>query len=299
MKYLFPFFLVLFMTTPGGYGQEILFHESFDDTALLARGWYDNHRIIISENEHAPKSNGSAEFRWKKGDTAPASGGTSRRLFTPSDSVYIDFWIKYSANYTGSDHPYHPHEFYLLTTEEDAYAGPAFTHLTAYVEQNEGIPQLALQDGMNIDLTKLKTDLTGITEDRAVCGCNGKRPEEAALLVDCYKVGSGYWNGKIWQAKQTYFQNTGGRFNQNEWHHITAFFKLNTIENGKGLPNGIVRYWYDGFLIIDNARVMLRTAKHPDMKFNQFLIGPWIGDGSPVDQSFWVDELTLSPGRIW
>jgi hypothetical protein len=42
---------------------------------------------------------------------------------------------------------------------------------------------------------------------------------------------------------------------------------------------------------------MLRTGQYPDMKFNQFMIAPWIGDGSPVDQTFWVDDLTIATLR--
>jgi hypothetical protein len=30
------------------------------------------------------------------------------------------------------------------------------------------------------------------------------------------------------------------------------------------------------------------------MKFNQMLLLPFIGDGSPVDQTFWIDDLTLA-----
>jgi hypothetical protein len=33
------------------------------------------------------------------------------------------------------------------------------------------------------------------------------------------------------------------------------------------------------------------------MKFNQFLLAPHIGDGSPVDQAFWIDELQVATGR--
>lgn len=41
----------------------------------------------------------------------------------------------------------------------------------------------------------------------------------------------------------------------------------------------------------------MRTAQHPNMKFDQFLIAPWIGDGSPVDQTMWVDNLTVETTR--
>ena len=79
---------------------------------------------------------------------AGCSGGTpARHLFTGTDEVYVSYWVKYSANWTGSNRSYHPHEFMILTNLEGDYAGPAYTHLTAYIEQNEGIPLLALQDG--------------------------------------------------------------------------------------------------------------------------------------------------------
>ena len=36
----------------------------------------------------------------------------------------------------------------------------------------------------------------------------------------------------------------------------------------------------------------------PTLQFSQFLIGPYIGDGSPVDQSMWIDNLRVATGRI-
>jgi hypothetical protein len=33
------------------------------------------------------------------------------------------------------------------------------------------------------------------------------------------------------------------------------------------------------------------------MRFNQFLIAPYIGDGSPIDQTMWVDEMTVADAR--
>jgi len=61
-----------------------------------------------------------------------------RHSFTASDAVYIRYYVKYSDNWQGSNKPYHPHEFYLLTTADDRWIGPSNTHFTAYIEQNEG-----------------------------------------------------------------------------------------------------------------------------------------------------------------
>src|SRR5256712_13153409 len=43
---------------------------------------------------------------------------------------------------------------------------------------------------------------------------------------------------------------------------------------------------------------MLRTGAHPNMKFKQLIVAPYIGDGSPVDQTMWVDNLPVGTGRI-
>jgi hypothetical protein len=68
--------------------------------------------------------------------------------------------------------------------------------------------------------------------------------------------------------------------------------------DGKGIADGILRYWFDNILIIDKTDVLMRTGEHPDMMFNQFLIVPYIGDGSLVEQTMWIDELTVSTSRM-
>jgi hypothetical protein len=187
-----------------------------------------------------------------------------------------------------------------MTNLEDDYAGPAYTHLTAYVEQNEGKPLLTIQDGKNVDGSKIGIDLTNVTEARALAGCNGDSDGYGA--GDCYTSldvpdGSVYWNGKVWRAGQIYFQDAAGPYYKNDWHLIEAYFKLNSIRNGKGIADGQIKYWFDGTLIINHENVMLRTGQHPNMKFNQLMIAPYIGDGSPVTQTFWVDNLTLSTSK--
>ena len=282
-----------------------LFQETFEDTNFVSRGWYDGTAGTLSTAEHISGSTSSFECRFLQG-AAGCSGGTpARHLFTDTDEIYVSYWVKYSANWTGSNRNYHPHEFLILTNLEGSYAGPAYTHLTAYIEQNEGIPLLALQDGQNIDTTRLNQDLTNITEQRAISGCNGVPSQEAASTISCYPVSNMYWNGKDWRAGGSpnspggtvYFQDTPGPYYKNNWHHIEAYFKLNSVANGKGVADGILRYWYDGSLIIERTNIIMRTAQHPNMKFNQFIIAPYIGDGSPVDQTMWVDNLTVETTR--
>src|SRR5438552_1470456 len=273
------------VASPSG-GGTVLLQENFDDPAFGVRGWYDNTRMTLSTVEHLLGSTGSLEIRFAPRATQPVWGSAARHLFQPTETVYLSYWVKYSANWVGSGHAYHPHEFYLMTTENGPEDGPSVSHLTVYVEDNYqgGIyPVLNSQDGQNIDQQRIGIDLTAITENRASCGCNGNTDGYA---TDCYDMGGGTRdNGKLWKT-------TTPALAVNQWQHVEVYFKLNSIQNGKGVSDGIVRYWVDGRLVIDHSDVLLRTGAHPTMKFNQLLIGPYIGDGSPVDQSLWVDNLT-------
>jgi len=280
----------------GGTGRTILFREQFEDSNFGTRGWYDIGGMILSTTEsHAGSS--SLEFRFAQGATKPVGRG-ARHLFADAGSIYLSYWVKYSANWIGSGDPWHPHEFYFVTTVDGQWVGPAFTHLTVYVEhsyQNGGIPVLAAQDGANIDITRTNQDLTGITETRAAHGCNGNTD---GYPTDCYATGGGnYYNGKQWLASQPSFLITPGSGYKNDWHFVEAYIQLNTIQNGIGQKDGVVQYWFDGQLVIDRQDVLLRTGAHPTMAFNQFLVAPFIGSGSPVDQTMWIDELTVATGR--
>jgi hypothetical protein len=285
--------------TAGSGGATVLFQESFDDPNLTGRGWYDLPGSIttITTAEHIPGSTASLEIDFSQGGTTPTPAAGGRHLFAETDAVYLRYWVKYSANWVGSGQTYHPHEFQFVTNLDDPYVGPAFTHLTTYVEhnyQNGGLAVLEAQDGANIDQTRVGQDLTGITENRAVAGCNGNAD---GTPTDCYLNGTVYDNGKAWKSAQPVFLPNPGPGYKGDWHEVEAYFKLNTIQNGVGQLDGIAQYWFDGQLVIDMRHLLLRTGAHPSLKFNQMLMLPYIGDGSPVAQKMWVDDLVVMTGR--
>ena len=289
-------FLFISMFEKKAVSQTIFFQELFEDTDFNSRGWYDNTGLQLSGTEHIPGSSNSVEFHFNLGETTPTSGGAIRHKFTDTDEIYVSYWVKYSSNWEGSNRSYHPHEFLIMTNENGDWDGPAYTHLTAYIEQNEGEPLLSIQDGQNIDESNIGVDLTEVTENRAVAGCNGD--SDGYGDGSCYLVGSAHRNGKQWRAGNIYFQDTPGLYYKNDWHFIEAYFKLNSISGGIGIADGIMKYWYDSILIINHTDVMIRTGFHPNIKFNQFMIAPWIGDGSPVAQTFWVDNMTVADYRV-
>jgi len=271
-----------------------LFQESFDDANVTARGWYDNTSVLLSAAEHVPGSVSSLQYTFNQGATSPTMGAALRRKFTPTDSIYLSYWVKYSTNWVGSQQTYHPHEFHFLTTLEGDWAGLSFDHLTAYVEQNGGTPLIAIQDGSNVDQTKIGVNLTAITENRAVAGCNGSSD---GYPDNCYSNGTAYVNEKKWRAAAPVFTDTPGPNYKNDWHFVEAVVKMNSVSGGKGMNDGVVQYWVDGRLLIDHHDVLLRTGARATMQFDQFVIAPYIGDGSPVTQSMWIDNVTVATGK--
>ena len=277
-----------------------LFTESFDNTLFSNRGWYDLGSPTISTVE---KRTGTAslEARWPTSGNASFTStvGTMRKLFTPSSTLYVSYWVKYSTNYVGSGRTYHPHEFMVLSSRDDDYAPPASNYLNAYIEQNYqngGIPRLLIQDNRMIDITRINQDLTGITENRSVAGCNGNTDGTGA--TECYQVSATEWyNAKLWDAPSVGFRPSPGTDYKSDWNHVEVYFQLNTVVGGIGQTNGIVRYWLNGNLKIEHTNVLFRTGANPTLQFKQFVIGPYIGDGSPVQQTMWVDDLTVGTAR--
>ncbi|MBI5549765.1 MAG: hypothetical protein HY901_38245, partial [Deltaproteobacteria bacterium] len=277
--------------TPGQTGT-LLFAEGFDDASLAARGWYDNTNIFISTSEHVAGSAGSAQFQFNQGATAPSSGGAMRKLFAPTDTLYMSYWLKYDPSWQDQATFGH-HEILLLTDQNDPWSNLAFTRLTAYVESwgtpGQSVPvtpHVSFQDGQNIDQAKIGVDLTQVTEARAACGCNGVLD---AFSATCYDSGAGvYWNGKSLSG--------GAVLSPGQWRHVEVFIKLNSIVNGKGVADGVVTYWLDGQQVFSSSKASMRTGQHPTMKFNQFVIAPWMGNGSPKAQSLWLDKLEVWNG---
>ena len=282
---------------PGG---TLLFHEDYEDANIASRGWYDNTNVQLSTTEHIAGSTASAQYHFLAGATGPTSGDAQRHKFTASNSVYISYSVKYSSNWVGSGQTYHPHEFYLLSTLDGDYDGPSDNYMTIYVEQNYqngGKPVIAMQDNLSINSSygALPHNLIGVTENRSTGGCNGLA--ESNMYSECFDAGSNWYNYKQ-VSGPVEFQPSPGTGYKNNWNFVEAYVQLNTIVNGIGQANGVIQYWFNGSLIIDRHDILFRTGYRPTLQFNQLIVAPYIGDGSPVDQSMWVDNLRIATGRI-
>lgn len=286
---------------PGEPTAEILVQEGFEDNNGGDRAWYDNLAWTTTTEEHLTSGARSLRLRWQAGQTLPEFGGTSRHLFTPTTTLYVSYWVKYSSNWVGSGEAYHPHEFQILTNQSNQWLGPSFTNLTTYIENrytaNGGVPVLGMTDGANIVTDQVGSNLTGVTETRSVAGCNGNSDGKP---TDCYPLGGGQYNNGKWimpPGNEAFFLPTAGDRYKGDWHHVEVVLRLNSIVDGIGQLDGVMEYWYDGTRVINERALLFRTGAHPNMAWNQFIIGPYIGPGSPVTQSMYVDDLLIATDR--
>ena len=241
------------------------FTESFDDSRLLQRGWYDEDKFTIVAQE-AHTGSGCIEFRWADGASVPTGCAGMRRLFEPTETVHLRFHMRLSNGWGWTGRGYHPHLIQFMTTENDKWRGPASSHLTVYVEPWEGRLRLAAQDLQNQDQPH------GLTQGPLRGGFNGQLFDSAEPL-----------------------------FTDDQWHCIEAMFQLNTLDlkADKPNPDGIVRAWFDGRLVVDRTNVVLRSTDFPKMKFNQFLLKPYFAPRLlPHAQTLWIDELAVVPQRL-
>lgn len=243
----------------------VRFVEDFDDAGLLKRGWYDGEQFVIRQDQ-PHTGQGCIEFHWKPGGTTPAWSAGMRRLFEPSETIYLKMQLKLSRGWGWTEKPYHPHLIQFMTTENAPYHGPAGSHLTVYVEPWNGRLRLATQDIQNRDQPH------GLTQGPLRGGYNGKMFDSQDVL-----------------------------FTDDQWHCVEAEFRLNSLDLAADKPNadGVVRGWFDGKLVVERTDVILRSTDFPQMKFNQFLLLPYFGPKLlPKSQTLWIDELTVGTQRV-
>jgi len=244
---------------------DVLFKESFNDSELLSRKWYDGSLFLIDKG-HPIEGVGCLEYRWKEKTTTPASSTGIRHLFEPTDVVFSRCYVRLSPGWGWTGRAFHPHLMHFMTTENGPYHGPAASHLTVYIEPWNGKLRLATQDIQNKDQPH------GLTQGPL----------------------KGGYNGRLFDSKSQLF-------NDDQWHCVEAQFQLNSIDVAADKPNpdGIVKGWFDGELVIDQTDVVLRSMDFPNMKFNQYLLTPYFGPGLlPQAQALWIDDLVVATNRI-
>ena len=275
----------------------ILLQESFENSSFATRGWYDstNHGTVVSGGQ----SGSALQWAWAQGATKPANGGAMRKKFTPTESLYVSFYVKFQSGWRGSQQAYHPHMVQILSDLDSDWSSLSANFLSTYIEFVSDIggtyairPQLAVQDQRRVNTANgtPPNNLASVTEERSVAHCN--TPAPAGATGNCFAANP-YYSANLWKAPS-------GTVSTNGWRRVEVYLKMNTVSGGKGQADGVMQQWVDGVQVIDRKDVLFRTAQDATKKWAQFVLAPWIGDGSPIAQTMWLDELTVAtaPPRV-
>jgi hypothetical protein len=273
-----------------------IFTESFDDNTFSSRGWFDDTSKTV-DTSHKYSGAGSLKYTWAQSGTVPSNGLALRKEFTPTDELYLSFYIYFEDIYRGSQVNYHPHFIYILSDLDNPWGGLASNYLDTYVEFTSDIgnpyeirPQIQLQDSLrvNTSLGNTPNNLTEITEDRSAMYCNGCKSGAECGTGDCF--GSPRYSANYWR-------DTSIEIPKAQWVHYEVYFKMNTITSAVGQADGLMKLWINGKLSFNYSNIVYRTNQDATKKWATFVLAPYIGDGSPVTQSFWIDNLTLATSK--
>lgn len=244
------------VVTPVEPGDTSLLAEDFEDVYLGSRGWYDGQVFALGDD--ATTGSHSLQYSFLTGADTPYDSRAVRHMFPATESIYLSFDLKLSDNWTWGE--IGPHLFYFLTNADEAYKGPAATHLTLYTEPPSGYMQVAAQDNLNATMPH------GMTQ----------------------QVGPSTNYRKFRSAEPVIMPG--------QWAHIEAYFQLNSLDLAHDRPNpdGVARAWVNGQMLVETTDWIFRTTDFPQMKINQLLIGPYFHGGVPHNQALWIDNLTLA-----
>ena len=273
-----------------------LFVESFENNDFTKRGWYDvaTPGTIVSDGY----SGNCLYWKWSPGQSKPITGGIMRKAFNASDELFIKFYIKFSRTWKGSQKTC-GHLVMIFSNLDSEYANPNWSYLNTYFEvisDNESPhtirPVFQIQDNRRINISDCSQgfppcDLTGVTENRSVSGCNGTLGDLATNGGRCYFDGNKWLNERRWISSDS-------RINREDWVKIEAYFKMNTSRGGRGQANGIMDLWINDLPILAKRNILYRTHQDADKKWAQFVLSPYIGDGAETEQMVWIDELEVS-----
>lgn len=286
--------LIIFMSPAMCSAANLLLSEGFEDNSFSDRSWYDSY--ISSVASSGCYSGNCALLTFNSSGTHPTQlDGAMRKLFTASEELYVTFYINFASGWRGSQQTYHPHMIYLLSDLDNEWAALANNYLDTYIEFLSDVgspytvrPSISIQDSLRVNssIGTPPNDLSATTENRSAAYCN--TPASVGAVGDCYNAGAWY-SANTWTA-------TGSSVFIGAWHKVEAYFKMNSVSGSVGQSDGIMRMWVDGSQVINHTDVLYRTNQDATKKWHQFVIAPYIGDGSPITQSFYIDSLTVYDG---
>src|SRR5574343_2013546 len=268
--------------------------ESFDNTSWAARGGgtCGCYRTVDTSTKYSGTA--SLPMTWTTSSTTPFAQFVHSITPGGTDSLYISFYWRCSSGWVGSGQSYHPHIIHIfsdLDVAADYPSGMIPAYGDTLFEPLNLTPHIKWQDASSINSTLHSPPWTNAqaaeTENRATGGCNGVLSgSSAGNSADCYQYGGVWYNMRDWTGTSNFSLST--------WHHVEIYQQMNTITSNHGNADGIMWVKVDDNYVVNSTNVIYRTNQHPTMKWEAFFLAPYIGDGSPANQTLWIDSLNIA-----
>lgn len=270
-----------------------LFSESFENDSWTSRSWYDG--TSSTGTESGGYSGNALKWEWASSVTTPTGFSTIRNNLTQAtDEFLIEYYVKLDTGWQGSGQTYHPHFLGIMSEDDTDYQQPASSNSHLYFEllSDTSSPYTTYTNTLHQDTQRTNdsngtppVDLTSVTETRSANQCNTPYAESGATGGDCYNDGTDYSSWNRWKGDVS--------VPVNEWVKITSYIKSNTVTGGVANFDGILKTWVNDSLAVSSETVQFVTGAYDGKKWDKIILFPYIGDGSPISQSMWIDELEV------
>jgi len=274
-----------------------LFSESFEDVAWTNRGWWDDGssgNLVVNSGGY---SGNALTWAFAQYADTPTGWATMRnRLSSPASEFLIEYYVYFASGWQGSGEDWHPHMIHVMSSTDGDYAGMSSANSDLYFEVATDTsspytirPRTGHQDELRVNASQgsVPNNLVSTTETRSANHCNTPYNLSGATAYDCYSHSGNYYSANWWIAPSITIP-------ANTWTKITAHVKRNTFTGGVGNFDGLMRVWVGDQLAINSTQVLYSAGAYQSTAWDKIVLAPYIGDGSPINQTMRLDELTIS-----
>lgn len=272
-----------------------IFYEPFENTSWSARGWWDDGSSGNAVVNAGGQSGNAVTWAWSQSAATPTGWGTMRNSFTASSEFLLEYYVRFATGWRGSGQDWHPHMIHVMSSADGDYSGMSSANSDLYFEAHTGTsspysiyPRAGHQDELRVNTNNgaVPNNLVSTTETRSANHCNTPYTLSGATAYDCYSHSGNYYSANWWIAPSITIP-------ANTWTRITAYVKRNSFSGGAGNFDGIVKLWVGDQLAISSEQVLYAAGAYQSTTWNKVVLAPYIGDGSPISQTMYFDELAI------
>ena len=235
------------------------------------------------------------ELHWTVGNTRPANHTPARAYFDePVEEFTMDYQVWLDSNFTDSLTGL----FYIGEVHDSKWWNIHVSNCSVYsnfiIDGGDVYHQFTLQDRqrVNTDHGTPPIDLTSITENRAASNCNTPYSDSGLEYGSCIETSvAGVYTSLS-------FADASIAVQKNIYVHIRMYCKMNTITEGVGNFDGILKIYIGRELAFSSEQILYRAGDFPNTRWDKIAIAPFISGGSTGNQTMWIRNIRIYHGEM-